>query len=559
MPLRYPPAHSEQHAYPLHIGQLFRSALDTHSDQVIVGSDGQRFDYPSFGRRVHQLAHALTALGVGPGDVVSAMDWDSHRYLECYFAVPMLGAVLHTVNVRLSPDQIAYTLDSTNPRVLLFHSDFEALVAQIAPRLSPIVRLVFVRDQPSCTSPLNPVGEYEELIARYTDDYPFQDVDELAQATTFHTTGTTGQPKAVGFSHRQLVLHTLAVMGTLGTQPDHQGLRRGDVYMPITPMFHVHAWGIPFIATVLGLKQVYPGRYEATRLLKLRREEKVSFSHCVPTVLTMLLDAFSSEDPLQQPWTILVGGSALSRDLHRRAAACGITAVTGYGMSETAPVLSIAYSLAETADAREQSLCSAGHPVPLAQLRIVDEAMTTLPTDGEAWGELVARAPWLTSAYRGDAEASGQLWKGGWLHTQDIASITSDGCVEIRDRLKDVIKTGGEWISSVTMEALIATHPDIAAVAYIGIVDDRWGERPTVFVVPREGAVVDIETLRAYLAEHVESGVISRYALPDRCVVLDRLPTTSVGKIDKKALRVQLEQEHSQRNHLSTIENMRRD
>lgn len=546
MPLRYPPAHSEHHAYPLHIGQLFRSALDTHSDQVLVGSDGQRFDYPSFGARVHQLAHALTALGVGPGDVVSVMDWDSHRYLECYFAVPMLGAVLHTVNVRLSLEQIAYTLASTGPSVLLFHSDFEPLVAQIAPRLSPIVPLVFMRDQPSCTSRLELVGEYEELIARYPNDYPFQDVDELAQATTFHTTGTTGQPKAVGFSHRQLVLHTLAVMGTLGTQPAGQGLRRGDVYMPITPMFHVHAWGIPFIATVLGLKQVYPGRYEAARLLKLRREEGVSFSHCVPTVLTMILDAFSSEDHVEQPWTVLVGGSALSRDLHRRAAACGITAVTGYGMSETAPVLSIAFSFAEPADAREESLCSAGHPVPLVQLRIVDEAMTTLPADGDACGELVARAPWLTSAYRGDVAASRQLWSGGWLHTQDMASITSDGRVEIRDRLKDVIKTGGEWISSVTMEMLIAKHPNIAAVAYVGIVDARWGERPAAFIVPKEGVSIDTEALRAYLAPHVESGAISRYALPDRCVVLERLPLTSVGKIDKKALRAQLEQERTQ-------------
>ncbi|WP_337053294.1 long-chain-fatty-acid--CoA ligase [Pseudoxanthomonas sp. USHLN014] len=543
MGLRYATPAEGHYDYPLHVGQLLRSALETRSGQSILGSDGRRHDYPEFGRRVHRLANVLTALGVAPGDVVAVMDWDSHRYQECYFAIPMLGAVLQTVNVRLSPEQIAYTLRDTGARVVLFHADFAALVAQLATQLPQLERFVLTHaGQPPASLPLAVAGEYEALLAAAEDRHAFVDIDERALATTFHTTGTTGDPKAVAFSHRQLVLHTLAVGTTLGTQPEGQGLRHGDVYMPVTPMFHVHAWGLPYLATLLGLKQVYPGRYVPAQLLRLRRQEGVTFSHCVPTILQMLLDAFGPEDPVDRRWTIIVGGSVQPRALHRAAAAKGITALSGYGMSETAPVLSIARSFAPPGAQRETELCSAGHPVPLAQLRVVDPDMQTLPADGQHQGELVARTPWLTASYGGNAQAGEALWRGGWLHTQDVASIAADGRLVIRDRLKDVIKTGGEWVSSAEMEDLTVAGPGICAASYVGVADPRWGERPVVFVVPAEGAQVSLEGVRAHLQQHVDSGAISRYALPDELIVVEELPRTSVGKIDKKALRARLAQ-----------------
>jgi fatty-acyl-CoA synthase len=543
MPYRYASPDAQAYTYPLHIGQLLRGALDTRTRAAIVGSDGRRHDYATFGGRVHRLAGALAALGVEAGDTVAVMDWDSHRYLECYFAVPMMGAVLQTVNVRLSPEQIAYTLDSTQATVLLMHADFEPLVAAIAPRLPALARIVLLRDDGAVGCGFEVAGEYEALLASAADAFPFADVDEHALATTFHTTGTTGLPKAVTFSHRQLVLHALAAMATLGMQPHGQGLRRDDVYMPITPMFHVHAWGLPYVASLLGLKQVYPGRYEPARLLQLRRDEGVTFSHCVPTILQMILDAFGPHDRRDARWTIVIGGSALPLALHRRAAAHGITTVAGYGMSETGPVLSIARALDdETGEARERALCSAGHAVPLVQLRIVDEAQQTLPDGGGAQGEIVARAPWLTAAYPGDAAASERLWHGGWLHTQDVATRAADGRVTIRDRLKDVIKTGGEWLSSVELEDLTLRDARIAAAAYVGVPDTRWGERPVAFVVPAPGASVCRDSLRAHLQGYVDRGTLSRWALPDHVITVDALPRTSVGKIDKKALRQRYEE-----------------
>lgn len=537
MALRYALAGNETYRYSLHIGQLLRTALDDRSGNEIVGSDGRRHTYAEFGRRVHRLAHALTSLGVDSGDVVAVMDWDSHRYQECYFAIPMLGAILQTVNVRLSPEQIVYTLEDTQAKILLFHADFAPLVEQLAQRIPGLRTFVLLRDTGSADARVPVAGEYESLLGAASDEFAFDEIDENALATTFHTTGTTGQPKAVAFTHRQLVLHSLSFTAALGTQPAGLGLNRSDVYMPMTPMFHVHAWGVPYVATMLGLKQVYPGKYEPARLLALRRAERVTFSHCVPTILQMLLDAFRSEDEALGDWRLIVGGSIVPRALLRAAGAKGIRVFTGYGMSETCPVLTLARSQLPEGEARDAELCSAGHAIPLAQVRVVDEAMGPVPADGAAQGELVARAPWLTQSYANDANATRTLWRGGWLHTQDVATVAADGRVAIRDRLKDVIKTGGEWISSCEMEDLAMRHPDVAAASFIGVADARWGERPVAFVVPKKAAHVDLTALREHLQVHVGKGEISRYALPDEIILIDALPRTSVGKIDKKRLR----------------------
>jgi fatty-acyl-CoA synthase len=518
------------------IGHLLRTPLATAPDQQIVYRDERRFTYREFAARVARLAAGLHGLGVRPGTTVAVLDWDSHRYLEAYFAVPMMGAVLQTVNVRLSPDQVAYTLDHAGAEVALVHEDFAPLLAAIRPRLPRLREVVALRDG------AGPCG-YESMLAAAPDGYAFADFDENAVATTFYTTGTTGLPKAVCFTHRQIVVHTLAVQGALASGQFGQSLRHGDVYMPLTPMFHVHAWGVPYAATLLGIRQVYPGRYDPSMLLRLRAAEGVTYSHCVPTILQMLLDAADAAGADLAGWKINIGGSALGEALARRALERGIDVFAAYGMSETCPYLTAtrvtATVRARGPEAELTTRCRAGHPAPLVDLRIVDQDMNDVAHDGVATGEVVVRAPWLATAYAGDPAASEALWRGGWLHTGDIASIDADGYVRIRDRLKDVIKTGGEWLSSLQLEDIIARHPAVAEVAVIGLPDPRWGERPVALVVPRAGAAeaLTVASVRAHMLPWVERGEIPRYALLERVEVVDALARTSVGKIDKKAMR----------------------
>lgn len=538
MALRFADPAPDAYAYPLLIRHLLQSALDVRSGREIVGSDGRRHDYPTLNHRVGRLAAVLAAHGVDQGDVVAVMDWDSHRYLEAYFAIPMMGAVLQTVNVRLSRDQIAYTLKDTRPRAIIVHSDFLEELAALRPALEPGCVIITCHDGQSA-SLVDAVGDYESLLAVGADTFAFVDLDENALATTFHTTGTTGLPKAVTFSHRQLVLHTLAVGFAMGQQPVDQGLWRESVYMPVTPMFHVHAWGLPYVASLLGLKQVYPGRYVPARLLALKRDEGVTYSHCVPTILQMMLDEAGLDAQLG-PWTIIIGGSALPESLLLAAAARGITAVAGYGMSETGPVLTL--SRHEYDDTRQPETVRrwAGRPIPLVQIRLQSEQGLDVSDEAKGQGEIVVRAPWLTQTYPNSVEAGAALWSGGWLHTQDVASREPQGDIVIRDRLKDVIKTGGEWVSSAEIEDLALRDPDIAEAAVVGAPDARWGERPVVFVVARVGRTPLLQTLKDRMTPLVAAGYLSRWATPDRLILIDALPRTSVGKIDKKALRLRL-------------------
>lgn len=536
MSLRFADPAPDAYAYPLLIRHLLRSAIDARSGQEIVGSDGRRHGYGVLEHRIGRLAAVMSAHGVKQGDVVAVMDWDSHRYLEAYFAVPMMGALLQTVNVRLSRDQIAYTLQDTRPRAVIVHADFAPDLAALRAALPPDCVVITCHDG-TAASIEDSIGDYETLLAAREETFSFVDFDENALATTFHTTGTTGLPKAVTFSHRQLVLHTLAVGLAMGQQPVEQGLWRNSVYMPVTPMFHVHAWGLPYVATLLGLKQVYPGRYVPARLLALKRDEGVTYSHCVPTVLQMMLDE-AGPDAQLGPWTIIIGGSALPESLLRAAADRGITAVAGYGMSETGPVLTL--SRHESDDGRMPDTVRrwAGRPIPLVQIRLHSEDGKEV--SGEEQGEILVRAPWLTQTYPNSAEAGAALWSGGWLHTQDVATREPQGDIVIRDRLKDVIKTGGEWVSSAEIEDLALRDPDVAEAAVVGAPDPRWGERPVVFAVARSGRTPVLQTLKDRMSPLVSAGHLSRWAAPDRLILIDALPRTSVGKIDKKALRLLL-------------------
>ena len=532
------------YSYPLLIKQLLHTALVNNPDKEIVYRDLKRITYREFRQRIGRLANALACLGIKNGDTVGVMDWDSHRYLECYFAVPMMGAVLHTVNVRLATEQLVYTINHAEDDLILVNADFLPLLERIKDQLTTVRQFILINDSDILPpSSLVFADEYEQMLGKQPDDYEFRDFDENTRATTFYTTGTTGSPKGVYFSHRQLVLHTLAGLAALGTSTIQGRFHKEDVYMPITPMFHVHAWGIPYMATTMGLKQVYPGRYSPEVLLGAIKREKVTFSHCVPTILQMLLESEAAEDVDLLHWKVIGGGSALPKALCKAAINRGIDVFAGYGMSETCPILTLAHLDPDMLgwDCHEQVefRCKSGHPIPLVDLRIVDEEMNELPHDGKATGEVLVRAPWLTQGYLKDPENSELLWQGGYLHTHDVANIDSRGYLKICDRTKDVIKTGGEWLSSLDIEDIVAKHPAVSEVAVIGIADAKWGERPMALVVTKAGCAEKVteDAIKALVMEHAAKGIISKWSVPERVLFVDKLDKTSVGKVDKKLLR----------------------
>ncbi len=544
MPVRLIERTSDAYAYPLLIKQLLHTPLAVAPDQEITYMGGRRHSYRELRQRIGRLASMLAGLGVEAGDTVAMMDWDSHRYLESFFAVPMMGAILQTVNVRLTPEQILYTLNHARADVVLVNAEFLAILAAIAPRLETVKRFVLIEDAPvEGAAPVPLAGEYEALLAAASPDYDFPDFDENAQATTFYTTGTTGLPKGVYFSHRQLVMHTLATAAALGNAPVQGRLHRDDVYMPITPMFHVHAWGLPYVATMLGLKQVYPGRYVPETLLKLIRDEGVTFSHCVPTILHMLLVHPLSKVIDLSRWKLIIGGSALSQAQAKAALARGIDVFTGYGMSETCPILTLAQlstaALADGPDAQAALRAKTGTPLPLVDLRVVDDQLAQQPRDGRSVGEVVVRSPWLTQGYLHDPAASEALWQGGVLHTGDIGHLDGAGWLQITDRLKDVIKTGGEWTSSLQIEDVVAQHPAEAEVAVIGVPDEKWGERPLARVTLKPSSVgqVSEHEIRNFSAKLIEASGISRYGVLLQVQFVEALPRTSVGKLNKRVMR----------------------
>ncbi len=529
------------YAYPLIIKNLFLAPVVDNPAQEIVYRDSMRFTYSEFKKRVCRLANALTTLGVKPGDTVAVMDWDSHRYLECFYAVPMIGAVLHTVNVRLSPEQIIYTIDHAEDDFLLVNTEFLPIIDQIKGRINTVRSFISLEDDDTqAETVVDLAGEYETLLAAAADTFEFEDFDENTRATTFYTTGTTGMPKGVYFSHRQLVLHTLSTIAALATSAEQGRFHQQDVYMPITPMFHVHAWGFPYIATAVGVKQVYPGKYAPSILLGLIEKEGVTFSHCVPTIMHMLMASPEFSEIDLSKWKVVIGGASLPKKMCQGAKDKGIDIFTGYGMSETCPVLSIAHVGNEKLDndADTEIRCKTGRPLPLVQIRVVDEKMQDIPRDGESVGEIIVRTPWLTQGYWKDKRNSENLWSGGYLHTGDVANINDKNYFSITDRMKDVIKIGGEWLSSLELEDIINLHPAVSEVAVIGMHDDKWGEKPLALIVLKEETTTPepkeiVQHVRAY----IDKGLMNKLALLMNSQFVETIDKTSVGKIDKKLLR----------------------
>jgi len=498
-----PPA-DNAHQYPLLIKQLLLSGPRYAPDQEIVYANRSKYTYTDLIERIHRLANALTDAGVKPGDTVAVMDWDTPRYLECFFAIPMIGAVLHTINVRLSPDQIVYTMNHAEDDVVLVHDDFLPILEGLQSEITTVKTYIQLSDENTAKdTQLETAGEYEALLANAATEFDFPDFDENSVATTFYTSGTTGNPKGVFFSHRQLVLHTLAMTGSLAAYDEMPLLRSSSVYMPLTPMFHVHAWGVPYAATMMGIKQVYPGRYEPELLVDLLKEHKVSFSHCVPTVMQMIMGTESIKTADLSNWQVLIGGSAMTKGLCDAGAKLGIRMYTGYGMSETCPLLSTTFLKPEDLELPlEQQTAlriKTGIAVPMVDLEIVDTSGNPVAHDGVAQGEVVARAPWLTQSYFKQPDKGEELWEGGWLHTGDVASMEADHTLTIKDRIKDVIKTGGEWLSSLDLENLISQHPAVAGAAVVGIPDEKWGERPYALINLKPGEQATVEDIQSHL------------------------------------------------------------
>ena len=536
------------YAFPLIIKQLLNRAKTVSSEQEIIYADKLRMTYADFFKRIAKLANVLDGLNLQKGDVVAVMDWDSHRYLESYFAVPMSQYVIQTVNVRLSPEKVLFTINHAKPKVLMVNSEFAPLVANYQFENSSIEHIIWLDDNGTSVEGVFGVnqnrvlGEYETLLEAASDEFEFEDFDENTIASTFYTSGTTGDPKGVFFSHRQLVLHTLTEAASLGVLPSKQGVSLGDVYMPLTPMFHVHAWGFPYTATMIGLKQVYPGRYAPDTLLNLIVKEKVSITHCVPTILQMLLQAAKPNGIKFGGLKMIIGGSRLTEGLAKAALAEEIEVYTGYGMSETAPLISLtSFSIDEPEMTEEEDIsrrCMTGKPVMMVDAQIWNESEEAQPQDGKQTGELVLRAPWLTQSYFKNDDAGRELWAGGYMHTQDIAFMREDGYIKITDRLKDVIKSGGEWISSLEIETILSLHPSVADVAVIGVRDAQWGERPLAAIVLKPDCQnTTADDIKAIAEQAVNRGMIPKYGIPSEFIFVDELPKTSVGKHDKKLMR----------------------
>jgi fatty-acyl-CoA synthase len=530
---------------PLLITKILTQTIYRNSpNQVIFGKN--RETWKELNQRAMALAQGLRNHGIRKGSKVAVVDFDTHNYLESYYAIPAIQAVMHTVNIRLPPEQIAYTMSNAEDEAVLVRDEFVPLLVKLMPNIKTLKNVVVMSEYGSMPAG-SPAGAifYDDLINNSDRNFDPGDFDENYPATIFYTSGTTGNPKGVSFTHRQLVLHTLSATVGLSSSQSPVKLEARDVILPLVPMFHVHGWGFPYFSGMLGQKYVLVGKYDPGRILEQITAEKATWSHMVPTILSMVLNHPSVEshrDSLSH-WKVIIGGSALPSELARKAMSFGIKVMTGYGLSETAPLLTLGVPGEREYDLPPQemllkSLLKTGLPIPLVDLRVVDDDMNDVPRDGKTIGEIVVRSPWTTKEYYKDPALTTELWSGGWLHTKDLATIDENGYLKIADRAKDAVKSGGEWISTIDLEDVLMRHPSVLEAAVVGVVDEEWGERPIAIVTKKAGKELTEADLKKHFQGYVDSGHIAKFWVPDRCIIIEEpLPKTSTGKIDKKPLR----------------------
>ena len=521
---------------PLSLNQILERAGRLYPQSEIVSrlpdKSLKRTTFADFHRRARALASALLGLGLQKGDRVATLSWNHYAHLECYFGIPAARGVMHTLNLRLSPDEIAWIAGHAADRFLIVDDVLLPLYRQVADK----VRFEKVIVVPLTGQPVDPeFVDYEALLAAAPAAFDYAAHDENDPIAMCYTSGTTGRPKGVVYSHRSTIIHTL-----LANQPDHWGLAAKDSVLPATPMFHANCWGIPYACVMMGLKLVFPGPHlHPGDLVDLMMAEKPTFVLGVPTIwLTMLqlLDDEPARYRLPPGIRMLVGGAAVPESMIRGYARHGARVTHGWGMTETSPVGTISYVKPELKDAGEDEAfkryAMAGVPIPLMDIRLIGEDGSEQPWDGVALGEVQVRGLTITGGYHGVPTDPDKFTADGWLRTGDVAAIDRHGYLRIADRTKDLIKSGGEWISSVDMENLLMGHPAVQEAAVIAVPDPKWSERPCACVVLKNGRAATADELRAHLAPH-----FAKWQLPDRIELMDALPRTSTGKFWKAKLR----------------------
>jgi fatty-acyl-CoA synthase len=497
-----------------------------------------RYTYADLGRRAQQLAHALHKLGVRQGDRVATLAWNSYRHLELYYAIPLMGAVLHTLNLRLASDQLAYIINHAEDSVICVDEDLLPILEKLGDQIPTVKHFIVLSNTGAFTTELKPAHDYEQLISGEPTAYAWPDLDENTPMGLCYTSGTTGHPKGAMYTHRSNYLHTVTQC-----MADSMGISRADTIMAVVPMFHANAWGLPYAATMVGAKQVFPGpTMDGASICQLLQDEKVTCTAGVPTIwlgVRIELENNPGKYDLSHLRSMTCGGSAPPRALiDWFETHLGVEFVQAWGMTETSPLGSVTRLKPKMKDwPREKQLDikqRCGIIAPGLEARIVDDSGNEVAHDGTAMGRLLVRGPWIAgSYYKVDAP---ERFPDGWFDTGDIATIDADGYIAIADRAKDVIKSGGEWISSVDMENMIMAIPGVIEAAVIGVSHPKWQERPLACVVVKPGETVTKQQIIEYLTPRV-----AKWWLPDEVVFLDALPKTSVGKFDKKVLRKQFE------------------
>jgi fatty-acyl-CoA synthase len=523
-----------QNDYPLTIQHVLERMRRMHADAEVVTFDGEgvaRARYAEVADRVDRLCRVLDKLGVEQGDRVATLAWNSQRHLEVYMAAPCVGAVLHTLNLRLFEDQLSYIVNHAQDKVIFVDDSLVPLLEKVEPSLERVEHYVVMGDGDSGSLPN--VLRYEELLEGEPAGYDYPELDDRQAAGLCYTSGTTGNPKGVLYSHRSQVLHSMCT-----GLADMLGVRASDRILPVVPMFHVNAWGLPYAAGLVGASLVMPGQYlQAEPLTGLIESERVTVAAGVPTVWMDVLSHCDEHTPdLSSLRTIVCGGSAVPLALMQAfEERHGVQMIQAWGMTETSPLASVARPPAPVPEEEHWRYRDrAGRIAPLVELRLVGDDGAEVPWDGESTGEIEVRGPWIASDYYNDPD-SGEKFDSGWLRTGDIASVDERGFIKITDRSKDVIKSGGEWISSVELEGELMAHPGVAEAAVIAKPDERWQERPLACVVRAPGSSVDADELVDHLRPRV-----AKWWLPDAIAFIDEVPKTSVGKFDKKVLRRRL-------------------
>lgn len=527
--------------YPLTINFLFQHSRRVHPDSEVItfmGETSRRASYKKVANRAQRLAAALKRLGIREGDRVGTFCWNTQEHLEAYFAIPCMSAVLHTLNLRLFPEQLTYIINHAEDRVIIVEDSLVPLLARVAPDLKTVEQYIVIGDGDA--SQLGDVLRYEELIEAEQHGFDWPEIEERSAAAMCYTSGTTGNPKGVVYSHRSTFLHSLATCaGSIFS------LTEQDRILPVVPMFHANAWGLPYSGWMAGSDFIMPGRFlQAEALCKLMAAERPTFAGAVPTIWNEVL-RYTETNPvdLSSLRMVICGGSAVPRTLMERfQERFGVRIIQAWGMTETSPLAAVSYPPKGAKASEEFEWRSkTGRVKPGVEIRITDGDQV-LPWDNQAVGEIEIRGPWITASYYGDDAP--EKFHDGWLRTGDVGSLDERGFIQITDRAKDVIKSGGEWISTVELENAIMAHPDVIEAAVIGVPDEKWDERPLACVVLKQNSEATVDQLRAFLSERVV-----RWWLPERWAFINEVPKTSVGKFDKKVLRARRE-----RGELSIIE-----